>query len=126
MKFVKLWLPVLLWCSIIFYLSSIPGLKLFYGVTDIILRKLAHMTEYFVLMLLLYRAFRKSCRMKFGTLLFSSAFLSFLYALSDEYHQTFILNRSGNFIDVAIDSIGIFAAVFVYLKYHNGGKFVIR
>jgi len=119
MKLIKLWLPVFLWCGLIFYLSSIPGLKILYGIFDLILRKIAHMTEYFVLTLLLYRAFKKSFRMTFGNLLFWSAFLSFIYSLSDEYHQTFVSNRSGNLIDVSIDLIGILPAVFIYLEYRK-------
>ena len=118
-KFIKLWLPVFAWCGLIFFLSSIPGLKTPFGVIDTVLRKCAHVTEYFVLTLLLYRAFRKSTQMPFSRLLFWSAALSFLYAASDEYHQTFVPHRSGRPLDVVIDLIGIFAAVFLYLKYRK-------
>ena len=75
------------------------------------------MTEYFVLTLLLYRAFKKTFVLSFKNMLFLSALFSFIYALSDEYHQTFVQTRSGNFIDITIDAIGIFAAVFIYLEY---------
>jgi VanZ family protein len=116
MKIVKLWLPVALWCGLIFYLSSIPGLKTELGILDLILRKIAHMTEYFVLVLLIYRAMRKSFRLEFGKLLFWSSFAAFLYAISDEYHQTFVATRCGNVFDVMIDSVGIAAAVVLYIK----------
>ena len=32
--------------------------------------------------------------------------LAFLYAISDEYHQTFVLGRNGTWIDVLIDGTG--------------------
>lgn len=57
-KFIKNWLPVFLWAAVIFYLSSQPGLKS--GLLwpyDFILRKLAHITEYAILFLLIIRAF---------------------------------------------------------------------
>jgi VanZ family protein len=36
-----------------------------------------------------------------------AAGLAFAYACSDEYHQTFVENRSGTPVDVLIDSAGI-------------------
>ncbi len=118
-NFIKLWLPVLAWCGLIFFLSSIPGLKTPFGIIDTVLRKFAHATEYFVLALLLFRAFRKSWPMPFSRMLILASALSFLYAISDEYHQTFVASRSGNPVDVAVDSTGIFAAVFILLEYHR-------
>jgi hypothetical protein len=51
------WIPLLLWCYLIFYLSGIPNLKTDLGTIDFVFRKIAHMTEYAVLFLLSYRAF---------------------------------------------------------------------
>ena len=78
---------------------------------DFLLRKLAHVFEYFVLTLLIFSAVLKSGQNK-KTALFSAAVFSLLYAISDEYHQTFVFGRSGNITDVFIDSSGIFLAVF--------------
>ncbi|HAM38459.1 MAG: hypothetical protein A2539_06400 [Elusimicrobia bacterium RIFOXYD2_FULL_34_15] len=116
MKFIKLWLPVFIWCYLIFYLSDIPGLDTGLGIYDLLLRKAAHIVEYFILTLLLYRAFRKSFFLSFTAIIFWSSFLSLLYAVSDEFHQSFIPNRDGNFGDVLIDAIGILLVVFIYLK----------
>ena len=116
MKFVKLWLPVIVWCYIIYFLSDIPGLSTGLGLYDLFLRKLAHIMEFFILTLLLYRAFRLSFRLQFTGLLSWSAGLSFLYAVSDEYHQTLVLNRCGNVGDLLIDSIGIAIAVYIFVK----------
>jgi VanZ family protein len=40
-----------------------------------------------------------------------SAGLALLYALSDEYHQTFVPGRSGDLADVLVDSMGICGAM---------------
>ena len=43
--------------------------------------------------------------------------LAVFYAVSDELHQTFVFGRSGNLRDVAIDFVGILAAiVFLYWR----------
>lgn len=52
-----LWLPVALWCGLIFFLSSIPDLRIpALGVWDFIFRKIAHFIEYAALTILIYRA----------------------------------------------------------------------
>ncbi len=119
MKFIKLWLPVFVWGYIIYYLSDIPGLGTGLGIWDLILRKGAHITEYFILTILLVRAFRRSFRMSFAFLIFWPSLISFLYAVSDEYHQSFIKNRCGTPWDVLVDTIGILIVVFIYIKRGN-------
>ena len=59
-----LWGPVLLWAGFIFFLSSIPDLSS--GLEqDFLLRKIAHVAEYAVLALLLWRALgAETCRRK--------------------------------------------------------------
>jgi VanZ family protein len=106
MKYIKLWLPVTIWAGIIFYLSNIPGLgtNLEY---DYPLRKIAHIAEYFIFTLFLWWALKNSFNIKTTGLLIYPAFLSFLYAVSDEWHQTFVPTRSGSIKDVLIDAIGI-------------------
>jgi len=108
LKFVKNWLPVIAWMSVIFFLSHQPDLKSgFPNLIDFILRKLAHITEYAILCFLLIRATKNK----------KAAFvIAFLYACSDEFHQTFIFGRHGTLRDIGIDSIGIILA---YLFYKN-------
>lgn len=103
----KLWLPVFGWCGLIFYFSGIPNLNSGLGVWDTILRKCAHMTEYFILTFLLYRALKGTFTLRFAVLILIAAGLSLLYAVSDEVHQLFVVSRSGNIRDVMIDSVGI-------------------
>jgi len=118
MKFFKLWVPVFGWCGLIFYLSSIPNLGTGWGTWDTILRKAAHITEYFILVFLLYRAFKGSFDLSSFYLLFWSCVLSFLYAVSDEIHQAFVPTRSPSVKDVLIDSVGIIV-FYLFVKYKN-------
>lgn len=106
MKLFKLWVPVVVWAGIIFYFSSIPDLKT--GLEyDFFLRKIAHITEYFIFTFLLYRAFSGSFNMNVFRLFMYPAAFSLLYAISDEIHQYFVLGRFCSAHDVLIDSIGI-------------------
>ena len=111
-KFIKLWLPVIIWASLIFYLSNIPNLKtnLKY---DFILRKIAHGLEYFILTFLLHRAFKGSFNINIFQLFIYPTTLSLLYAISDELHQSFILSRDASMQDVLIDAIGILGCYIV-------------
>ena len=106
MKVVKLWLPVIVWAGLIFYFSGMPDLHT--GLEyDLLLRKAAHVTEYFILTVLLYRAFKGSFDLNAFWLCVYPATLSLLYAASDEYHQLFVAGREGCVRDVLIDAIGI-------------------
>ncbi len=89
-------------------------LSLINGVT----RKAAHITEYFILGILLFRAFRSGSK---KLMTFRWAFYSFLivvlYAAGDEFHQSFEATRSASIIDVGIDAVGgIFAQVVIMAK----------
>lgn len=44
---------------------------------------------------------------------FIALLLAFLYACSDEYHQTFVVGRTGQFKDVLIDFSGAFIGVLI-------------
>jgi VanZ family protein len=116
MKLVKLWVPVFGWCGLIFYLSNTPNLTTGWGTWDFILRKIAHMTEYFILAALFYRAFKGSFKLSNFNLIFWPLFLSFLYAASDEIHQSFVPTRSAAVTDVLIDTLGIIAFYF-FIKH---------
>lgn len=69
-------------------------------------RKLAHVSEYFILTMLFYRALKteKSWEFKVGL---KSFVFSFLYAISDEVHQIFVAGRGPSPVDVFIDSLGM-------------------
>jgi VanZ family protein len=101
------WLPVAVWAGLIFTLSSIPDLGTGLGGWDLLLRKLAHATEYAVLGLLLVRAL--------GRPLLSFA-VGTAYAVTDEIHQAFVPGRVGSPLDVAIDAAGVAVGILVALR----------
>ncbi len=135
-RLIKYWGPALLWMCFIFWMSTatfsaqntslvidpiirflMPSITsekvdLVHGV----IRKSAHITEYFILGILLFRAFR------FGSKELRSlrwAFYSFLvvalYAASDEFHQSLETTRTASLLDVGIDTFGGFIAQGVIL-----------
>lgn len=44
--------------------------------------------------------------------------LSVVFAITDEYHQTFVAGRTGQIMDVIIDSIGAVVGLIFYTTYH--------
>ena len=72
-------------------------------------RKLAHMTEYFILCSLVSFPFYlyglRGKRLFITALLISSGF-----AATDEFHQSFVDGRGPSVTDVGIDTIGVLAA----------------
>jgi VanZ family protein len=107
LKFLKYWLPVILWAGFIFFSFSsawaTSGLPWAY---DFVLRKGAHITVFAILFLLMARAFKNYGLSNKKALLCAFIF-TILYAVSDEYHQTFVSQRAGSPSDVAIDSLGV-------------------
>lgn len=102
-----LWLPVAAWCAVIFAFSCIPYLSS--GLAwDFPLRKLAHMTEYGILFALTRRALRGSARRPAAASWGAAAFC-LLYAVGDEWHQSFVPGRRGAVSDVAVDATGVLA-----------------
>lgn len=81
-------------------------------------RKYAHLFEYFLLGLsasLMFAEFLwKSARRYSASALFSYIFC-FIYAASDEFHQSFIPERSAQFSDVLTDSVGFTAGIMCIL-----------
>jgi VanZ family protein len=104
---VRLWLPVLLWAAVIFAFSSVPDLGTGLGTWDLVLRKLAHATEYAVLGALLLRAVRDEL---------PALALGVAYAASDEVHQHFVEGRHAAPLDVLIDAVGVTLGVVVWRR----------
>lgn len=108
----SLWLPVLAWCGIIFFLSSIPHLRFVENNRwDFIIRKAGHMGIYGILARLLARALTGSTFWPWKKIFLWSLALAFLYACTDEYHQTFVAGRVGAVHDVVIDTFGAWLAL---------------
>ena len=136
-KWIK-WMLVLIWMIVIFWFSGQKGQQsshnnrfvvdifkyvginldiLLGGKDNYIIRKLAHMTEYFILYQLVYNAIYE--RFRFSKTLVLSLIFTFLYACSDEYHQSFVPDRSPSFIDVLIDTGGGTIALMFRLVFHT-------
>ena len=94
--------------ALIFFFSHQPDLSSGLGAWDMIGRKAIHAAEYALLCVLWWRALATSAPP--GRALAAAAAISVAYAITDEFHQTFIEGRHGSPIDVLIDSVGIAAA----------------
>lgn len=75
-------------------------------------RKLAHFTEYFVLGLLILLTFKA-----YGIYnIYLIILFCFLYAVSDEVHQLFVVGRYCSFFDVIVDTLGSSFAILFFRK----------
>lgn len=128
----KYWAPPIIWMATIFWFSTdaFSGDKtgsLLWKVVSFIcpgatrelfdsihfyVRKAGHFTEYAILALLLFRAFRSGSRERWRfRWALSSLLIAFLYASLDEYHQTFTRRRTGSVYDSLIDTSGAATAL---------------
>lgn len=88
-------------------------------------RKAAHMTEYFLLALSLQLPLAAwlSRRFTMKARIFAGFLLTVAFAALDEFHQTFVPGRNGNFTDVCIDSTGAAIAslllLIIYAAYQK-------
>src|SRR5437764_14283489 len=109
------WAPPIALMAIIFVLSAQPDLSTGLGVWDLIARKIVHMTEYGLLCFLWWRALRwVTATPRVALAVAFSASLA--YAVTDEFHQTFVHGRHGTPVDVAIDAVGMTAACLLVLR----------
>ena len=90
-----------------------------------VIRKCAHLTEYAVLAILLWRAVRKPTRGDLRPWSWREALIAvlmvFLYASTDEFHQRFVPSRTPMVSDVFIDTSGAIAGMI--LLWAIGRKF---
>lgn len=105
------WLPPLIWMGIIFLFSAQPTLPHAPSPWfDLILKKMGHAFAYGILAGLYFWALRERIESS-KVLRVVSVGLALAYALSDEYHQTFVPGRNGSLMDVAVDSVGAIGAM---------------
>ncbi|MFQ7319231.1 MAG: VanZ family protein [Massilimicrobiota timonensis] len=136
MKKVKYFIPSIFLMILIFMFSHQTGSEssglssqivlwiqtyLHIPISEFIVRKAAHMSEYALLTLTLIYGFYKN-HYPIQKIIIYSLIGTFLYACSDEMHQLFIGGRVGQFTDVLIDTCGgcltiIFYYVLTKLKY---------
>lgn len=96
--------------GLIFVLSAQPDLPHAKGRwLDLLLKKAGHAAVYGVLAWLYRRALRS--HIPTSALRTVSIGLAVAYAMSDEYHQTFVPGRNGSLVDVAVDGVGAYGAM---------------
>lgn len=96
----------------------------FLSVVHFLIRKTGHLTEYAILATLGARAFRHSSHQALRRNWFwLTLLLAIAYALSDEFHQSFVPSRTASIYDCMIDTAGAFIALLVVrLKTPKSGK----
>jgi len=103
--------PLLLWLKPDISLDTIAQIHF-------LVRKIAHLTEYAILAILLMRALCER-----ATSLWRGAavvlIVAVLFALADEYHQSFVASRTSSLGDAAIDSAGVLLGIFIYQARHS-------
>ena len=77
------------------------------------LRKVAHASEYFIFTILILIALKNS-DVKGNKKFIIALVICFIYACTDEYHQTFVNGRTGQFSDTLIDTFGGFISCLMY------------
>ena len=127
-SFLKYWLPLLVWLGVIFLGSTSlmsaehtsrlivpillwlkPGMSpKTIWIILVIMRKCAHVSEYAILALLLWRALRSgpTLRTKLPTLFSAVLLACAVFAASDEFHQSFVKSRTPSVGDVLLDVVG--------------------
>ena len=76
------------------------------SVIEVIIRKMAHLTEFAILSFLYCLTISSFSKLKKHTLL--AVLFTFIYAGCDEIHQYFVPGRACMFVDVLIDTFGGF------------------
>ena len=137
MPIIKHWTAAIAWMSVIFlfstdifsgsntssffrpFLSSLlPSLTTEQiDLIHFLVRKFGHWSEYFILCLFLMGAVRERVPDSRQSLrLVLSLALATLYAIGDEWHQSFVPSRSSSMYDVLIDSIGAVCGALWYVR----------
>jgi VanZ family protein len=107
-----LWFPVFVWALVIFAFSARPTTSVSeIHWKDFIVKKTAHVVEFAILAILIYRALINSgvSKKKAG---YYSIFLSVVYGFSDEFHQSFTPGRDPKLRDVIFDTMGAIIAIY--------------
>ncbi len=81
-----------------------------------LLRKAAHLTEYTILAILLWRAVYRGTNLKMKMSILFVVVLGgcAIFAVSDEFHQSFVVSRTASAQDVLIDICGAFIGLAIF------------
>jgi VanZ family protein len=115
------WLPAILIMGAIFFFSSLPAGRVpSFGEWDLLIKKAGHASGYALLGLAYYFALPPRLSKGFRWIL--ALFMAVLFALSDEFHQSFVQDRNSSIIDVGIDTIGAAIALTVAVFYSSNSN----
>ncbi len=116
-SFLNRWGPAILMMLVIFAFSATPGKDLpNFNWADILVKKGGHMLGYGLLALSYLRGLRGKSDNDRRTSILAWG-LAVLYAVTDEFHQSFVLGRHPSAMDVVIDGIGAAVLLFVWMQY---------
>ena len=97
-KSILRWLPPIAVMGVIFGFSSIPSQEMpSFGLWDLVVKKGSHMLGYGLLALAYWYGLRFNKRRWWLAL-----FLAVLYALTDEFHQSFVPGRHPSWVDALV------------------------
>jgi VanZ family protein len=142
MKWLRYWWPALVWAVVISAFSTgvftsdntghviIPILRFFVPHASAetldflhhIIRKCGHLTEYFILSMLILRGMRAGQKALYLRWALVTILIVACYAALDEYHQSFVPGRTAAVGDVLIDTTGGIAAQIVASLFVLLGK----
>ena len=104
----------------IFLFSSRTGSS-FSGITTNAYSIIYHFVVFFLFNFFLLNTIDGSKKIKLKTILIALV-ISTIYALSDEFHQSFILGRSCSLEDILTDMAGIPLSIIIYIINKNKNK----
>lgn len=115
-NFLYYWLPVILYCALIFCQSSGPAPV---SVPELPYSdKLLHLAGYSLLSALFFRAYQTTrFRDRFYLVALLSILSATLYGASDEFHQYFIPSRSADIWDAFADFLGSVCGAYLYTRF---------
>ena len=142
MNWLRYWWPALIWALVISVFSTglfksdntghviIPMLRFFLPHASAetldflhhIIRKCGHLTEYFILSMLILRGIRAGEKGLYLRWVLVTILIVAGYAALDEYHQSFVPGRTAAVGDVLIDTTGGIAAQIVASLFVLLGK----
>jgi VanZ family protein len=143
-SFFKYWMPLFLWIAVIFVGSTdvmsaeqtsrfiAPFLRwlkpdvtaAMIAQVQFFVRKAAHLGEYAILAMMLWRAARHGTNIKVKmSILFVLVWVACaMFAAADEFHQSFVPTRTAAFGDVLIDMCGAIAGLIVCMMFVARGR----
>lgn len=110
------WMPALIWMGLIFFVSHQPSQNLpDLGQWTLPIGKMGHFFAYAALAILLRPAAGGDWR---------ALGIAALYAMSDEFHQSFVPGRNASWLDVLLDCAGGLAGltlrrIFTLKRFNN-------